>query len=160
MPPLISTDLKACIPALHHEQGLSIKKICHILNIKNPGLPDTLLPSPAWCHSWCECLTTWPSPHTYEHGSLIYSQATQPATHHIPRWNTGAAPLVPWCKSVTNYTYTCSLTTPVHSQGCFGQGFGVQWTSACDLHESHRRSCAWPGNVDVWWWGARRWENI
>ena len=77
-----------------------------ILNIKkNLGLPDTPLPSPVWCQSWCEC-STWPSLHHYKHRSLIYSQATQPATHHIPWQNPGAAPLVLWCKSVTNHTYT------------------------------------------------------
>ena len=34
MPPhQVSEDLKACIPALHHE-GYSVKDICHLLNIK------------------------------------------------------------------------------------------------------------------------------
>ena len=42
MPPLISNDLKARIPALCHEQGLIVKKICHILNIKKTLAYQTL----------------------------------------------------------------------------------------------------------------------
>ena len=42
MPPLISNNLKAHIPALRHEQCLSVKKICHILNIKKTLAYQTL----------------------------------------------------------------------------------------------------------------------
>ena len=34
MPSFISNDLKARIPALCHEQGFSIKRICSILNVR------------------------------------------------------------------------------------------------------------------------------
>ena len=42
MPPLISNDLKARIPALRHEQGFSVKKICQLLNIKKTLAYETL----------------------------------------------------------------------------------------------------------------------
>jgi transposase len=42
MPPYISNDLKGCIPALHYEQGYSIKRICQLLNIKKTLAYDTL----------------------------------------------------------------------------------------------------------------------
>src|ERR1700676_4632673 len=42
MPPLILNDLKACILALHHEQGFSAKKICQILDIKKTLAYETL----------------------------------------------------------------------------------------------------------------------
>jgi len=42
MPPYISNDLKGRIPALHHEQGYSVKKICQLLNIKKTLVYETL----------------------------------------------------------------------------------------------------------------------
>jgi len=42
MPPYISNDLKGRIPALHYEQGYSIKKICQLLNIKKTLAYKTL----------------------------------------------------------------------------------------------------------------------
>ena len=42
MPPYISNDLKGRIPALHHKQGYSVKKICQLLNIKKTLVYETL----------------------------------------------------------------------------------------------------------------------
>jgi hypothetical protein len=42
MPPSILNNLKAHILALCHEQGLSVKKICHLLNIKKTLVYQTL----------------------------------------------------------------------------------------------------------------------
>jgi transposase-like protein len=42
MPPYISNDLKGRIPALHHEQGYSVKNICQLLNIKKTLVYETL----------------------------------------------------------------------------------------------------------------------
>ena len=42
MPPYISNDLKGRIPALHYEQGYSVKKICQLLNIKKTLAYETL----------------------------------------------------------------------------------------------------------------------
>lgn len=42
MSPHISKDLKALIPSLHHEQGISVKTICNLLKIKKTVVYDTL----------------------------------------------------------------------------------------------------------------------
>ena len=42
MPPYISNNLKGRIPALHYEQGYSVKKICQLLNIKKTLAYETL----------------------------------------------------------------------------------------------------------------------
>ena len=42
MPPFISNNLKACIQALHHEHGFSVKRICSILNVTTTLAYETL----------------------------------------------------------------------------------------------------------------------
>ena len=42
MTPFISNDLKAHIPALHHEHGFSVKKICSVLSVRKTLAYETL----------------------------------------------------------------------------------------------------------------------
>jgi len=69
MPTCISNDMKACIPALHYEQGYSVKQICQLLAIRKTLVYDmytlclhclhgTTHNPNVWRHSEPYCLTT------------------------------------------------------------------------------------------------------
>jgi len=154
--------LESLYPSLTLWTGVYCQQdLQHSQHQKDSGSHDPLSPSCIKCHIWSECLTTRCSvPCPYIHRPHIYLNATQSTTHYIPWWNPRPVALTPQCESVNTYTHAHSVSTSFHAQGHFWEIFEVQWPPTCNLYESYSRSCAWSRDVDVWWWGTQRWEDI